>query len=61
MAGRITIAEIEELLEPGEIDPNQVHLPGAFVHRVVPLTPEQAAEKRIEKRTVRADGNGEGN
>ena len=38
MAGRVTIAEVEELLEPGEIDPDQVHLPGIYVHRVVPLT-----------------------
>lgn len=53
MAGRITIAEVEELVEPGEIDPNNVHLPGVYVHRVVPLTPEQAADKRIEKRTTR--------
>ncbi|MEU0316480.1 CoA transferase subunit A [Nocardioides sp. NPDC006273] len=53
MAGQITIAEVEELVEPGEIPPNDVHLPGVYVHRVVPLTPEQAAEKRIEKRTVR--------
>lgn len=52
MAGRTTIAEVEELVEPGEIDPNHVHLPGVYVHRVVPLTPEQAADKRIEKRTV---------
>ena len=54
MAGRITIAEVEELVEPGAIDPNHVHLPGVYVHRVVPLTPEQAAEKRIEKRTTRS-------
>jgi 3-oxoacid CoA-transferase subunit A len=53
MSGRVTIAEVEELVEPGEIDPAQVHTPGVFVHRVVALTPEQAAEKRIEKRTVR--------
>ena len=53
MAGRVTLAEVEELVEPGQIDPNEVHLPGVYVHRVVPLTPEQAAEKRIEKRTVR--------
>lgn len=51
-AGRITIAEVERLVEPGEIDPQQVHLPGVFVQRVVALTPEQAAEKRIERRTV---------
>ena len=53
MAGQVTIAEVEELVEPGELDPDQVHLPGVYVHRVVPLTPEQAADKRIEKRTVR--------
>ena len=53
MAGRICIAQVEELVEPGELDPNQVHTPGVFVQRVVPLTPEQAADKRIEKRTVR--------
>ncbi|MER5280687.1 CoA transferase subunit A [Streptomyces sp. NPDC002809] len=52
MAGRITIAEVEELVEPGEIDPDHVHLPGIFVRRVVALTPEQAADKRIEQRTV---------
>jgi 3-oxoacid CoA-transferase subunit A len=52
MCGRITVAEVEELVEPGDLDPNQVHLPGVYVHRVVPLTPEQAADKRIEKRTV---------
>lgn len=53
MCGHITIAEVEELVEPGEIDPNDIHTPGVFVHRVVALTPEQAADKRIEKRTVR--------
>jgi 3-oxoacid CoA-transferase subunit A len=53
MCGRVTVAEVEELVEPGEIDPNHVHTPGVFVQRVVPLTPEQAADKRIEKRTVR--------
>ena len=54
MAGRVTIAEVEQLVEPGELDPDQIHTPGVFVHRVLPLTPEQAADKRIEKRTVRA-------
>ncbi|ATL32363.1 CoA transferase subunit A [Streptomyces formicae] len=52
MAGRITIAEVEELAEPGEIDPDQVHLPGIFVQRVVALTPEQATDKKIEKVTA---------
>ncbi|MFD7298004.1 CoA transferase subunit A [Streptomyces sp. NPDC059897] len=51
-AGRITIAEVEELVEPGEIEPDQVHLPGIFVQRVIALTPEQAVDKGIEKRTV---------
>jgi 3-oxoacid CoA-transferase subunit A len=51
-AGRITIAEVEHLVEPGELDPQQVHLPGVFVQRVVALTPEQAADKRIERRTI---------
>ncbi len=53
MCGRVTIAEVEELVEPGEIDPDEMHTPGVFVHRVVALTPEQAADKKIEKRTVR--------
>ncbi|MFC9595220.1 CoA transferase subunit A [Streptomyces sp. NPDC056944] len=53
MAGRITIAEVEELVEPGDLDPDQVHLPGVFVQRVLPLTPAQAADKGIERRTVR--------
>ncbi|MFF8946746.1 CoA transferase subunit A [Streptomyces sp. NPDC014864] len=53
-AGRVTIAEVEELVEPGDLDPDAVHLPGIFVQRVVALTPEQAADKRIEKRTVSA-------
>ena len=52
MAGRVTIAEVEELVEPGELDPDTVHLPGIYVQRVLPLTPEQAADKRIERRTV---------
>jgi 3-oxoacid CoA-transferase subunit A len=50
MAGRITIAEVEELVEVGELDPNHVHTPGIFVQRIL-----QASnyEKRIERRTVR--------
>ena len=51
-AGRITIAEVEHLVEPGELDPQQVHLPGVFVQRVVALSAEQAADKRIERRTI---------
>ncbi|RYB93834.1 CoA transferase subunit A [Nocardioides oleivorans] len=53
MCGRITIAEVEELVEPGELDPNDVHTPGVYVQRVVQLTPEQAADKKIEKVTTR--------
>lgn len=49
-AGRITIAEVEELVEPGELDPNQVHTPGIFVQRVVL---GNNFEKRIERRTTR--------
>ena len=52
MAGRVTIVEAEKVVEPGEIDPDDVHLPGVFVQRVVALTPEQAADKQIEKRTT---------
>jgi 3-oxoacid CoA-transferase subunit A len=50
-AGRITIAEVEELLEPGEIDPMEVHTPGIFVQRVVRGVD---LPKPVEKRTVRA-------
>ena len=49
MAGKITIAQVENLVEPGEIDPAHVHLPGVFVQRVVHTGPQ---DKRIEKRTV---------
>jgi 3-oxoacid CoA-transferase subunit A len=51
MAGKITIAEVEELVEPGELDPNHIHTPGIFVQRIF-----QGAnyEKRIEQRTVRS-------
>ena len=48
-AGKITIAEVEEIVELGEIDPDQVHTPGAFVQRVVKAP---SLEKRIEQRTV---------
>jgi 3-oxoacid CoA-transferase subunit A len=62
MAGRITIAEVEHLVEPGEIDADAVHLPGIYVQRVLALTPEQAADKRIERRTVQPslDGGNDG-
>jgi 3-oxoacid CoA-transferase subunit A len=50
MAGRVTIAEVEELVEPGEIDPEMVHLPGIFVQRVVAVG---TSGKRIERVTTR--------
>lgn len=53
MAARWTVAEVEHLVEPGGLDPDEVHLPGIHVDRVLPLTPEQAAGKGIERRTVR--------
>ena len=53
MSAGIAVAEVEELVEPGEIDPDEVHLPGIYVQRVLALTPEQAAAKDIEKRTTR--------
>ncbi|MEV0148771.1 MULTISPECIES: CoA transferase subunit A [unclassified Nonomuraea] len=49
MAGRVTVAEVEELTE---LDADEVHLPGVFVQRLLVLTPEQAADKAVEKRTV---------
>jgi 3-oxoacid CoA-transferase subunit A len=51
MAGRITIAQIEELAEPGELSPDAIHLPGVFVQRVVHVG--TGIDKRIERRTVR--------
>lgn len=49
MAGKITIAEVEELVSPGELDPNQIHTPGIFVQRIFKGS---NYEKRIEQRTV---------
>ncbi|MBD8042952.1 CoA transferase subunit A [Arthrobacter sp. Sa2BUA2] len=51
MAGKVTIAEVEELVEAGELDPGEIHVPGIFVQRVVHTGP---GEKRIEKKTVSA-------
>lgn len=50
MAGKITIAEVEELVEPGELDPNFIHTPGIYVHRIFQ---GKDYEKRIEQRTTR--------
>lgn len=49
-AGKITIVEVEELVEIGELDPDQIHTPGIYIHRIVKAT----SEKRIEQRTVQA-------
>jgi 3-oxoacid CoA-transferase subunit A len=54
MAGRVVIAEVEQLAEPGDLDPDSVHLPGVYVDRVLPLTAEQAADKSIERLTIRS-------
>ena len=53
MAGRVCIAQVEEMVEPGAIDPDDVHLPGVFVHRLVEVGVD--IEKRIERRTVRTE------
>ncbi|MGV8885631.1 MAG: CoA transferase subunit A [Microbacteriaceae bacterium] len=53
MAGRITIAEVDELVEPGEIDPDHIHLAGIYVQRIVELSAEQSAERPIERVTTR--------
>jgi 3-oxoacid CoA-transferase subunit A len=50
MAGKITVAEVEELVPAGELDPNQIHTPGIFVQRILQ---GEKYEKRIEQRTVR--------
>jgi 3-oxoacid CoA-transferase subunit A len=50
MAGKITIAEVEELVPNGTLDPDQIHTPGVYVHRIFQGT---SYEKRIEQRTVR--------
>lgn len=51
MAGKVTIAEVEELVPAGQLDPNQIHTPGIYVHRIFKGTDY---EKRIEQRTVRS-------
>lgn len=50
MAGKITIAEVEELVEPGELDPNAIHTPGIYVQRIFQ---GESYEKRIEQRTTK--------
>jgi len=53
MAGRITIAEVEELVPIGSLDPDQIHLPGVYVHRIFQ---GEGYQKRIEKKIIRAGG-----
>lgn len=53
MAGKITIAEVEELVPAGELDPNHIHTPGIYVHRIFE---GKNYEKRIEQRTIRKSG-----
>ncbi|SDP20526.1 3-oxoacid CoA-transferase subunit A [Nakamurella panacisegetis] len=60
MAGGVTVLEAERIVPIGAIDPDDVHLPGIFVQRVVALTPEQAAAKQVEKRTVRRGDDAQG-
>ncbi len=48
-AGKVTVVEVEEIVEPGELDPNQIHVPGIYVDRIIQGT----FEKRIEQRTVK--------
>lgn len=52
MAGKITIAEVEEMVKPGELDPNHIHTPGIYVHRIFEGKDYQ---KRIEQRTVKKE------
>ncbi|MCR2784569.1 MULTISPECIES: CoA transferase subunit A [unclassified Microbacterium] len=52
MAGRVCIAQVERLVAPGELDPDAVHLPGIYVHRIIEVGTDIA--KRIERRTVRS-------
>jgi 3-oxoacid CoA-transferase subunit A len=53
MAGRVAIAEVEVLVDPGALDPDAVHLPGIYIDRIVELTPAQVADKAVERLTIR--------
>ncbi|MFE2640387.1 CoA transferase subunit A [Streptomyces scopuliridis] len=53
MAGRTTVAEVEQLVEEGDLDPDEIHLPGIFIDRVVPLDEHDASDKPTEKLTFR--------
>lgn len=50
MCGKVCVLEVEEIVEPGQLDPDNIHLPGIYVHRII----QGAHEKRIEQRTVRS-------
>jgi 3-oxoacid CoA-transferase subunit A len=50
MGGKISVVEVEELVQPGELDPDNIHVPGIFVHRIFR---GDIYEKRIEQRTTR--------
>ncbi|CUH64209.1 putative succinyl-CoA:3-ketoacid coenzyme A transferase subunit A [Thalassovita gelatinovora] len=49
MCGKVCVVEVEEIVEPGDLDPDKIHLPGVYVHRII----KGEHEKRIEQRTVR--------
>ena len=53
MAGKITVAEVEELVPAGELDPDHIHTPGIYVHRIFQ---GERYEKRIEQRTTQKRG-----
>ncbi|WP_314422079.1 CoA transferase subunit A [uncultured Microbacterium sp.] len=54
MAGRVCIAQVEHLVDPGELDPDRIHLPGVYVHRIIEVGSD--ITKRIERRTVAVEG-----
>ncbi|MGZ0710568.1 CoA transferase subunit A (plasmid) [Coraliomargarita sp. W4R53] len=56
MSGRVCIAQVEQLVEPGELDPDLIHLPGIYVHRIIEVGSD--IEKRIERRTITAPQKG---
>lgn len=58
MCGAVTVVEAEEIVEVGELTPDEIHLPGIFVDRILPLTPEQAKDKSIERIIIRDEESG---
>ncbi|MFE9768003.1 CoA transferase subunit A [Streptomyces sp. NPDC005808] len=53
MAAKTAVAEVEHLVEPGDLDPDSIHLPGVYIDRVLPLTTAQVADKGMERLTTR--------